>query len=83
MAEVTKTRKPPRPVGKPRKRGELNLFHGYPAELIAEWCCVALLIAHMYKTGLLNRSKAAEKLLRLRRNRLVQTPKWRGWLRHS
>jgi len=30
-----------RPVGRPRKTEKLNMFYGYPAELIAEWCSVA------------------------------------------
>ena len=31
-----------RPVGRPRKTEKLNMFYGYPVELIAEWCAVAV-----------------------------------------
>ena len=69
-----------RPVGRPRKHAELNPFYGYPAPLIAEWCCVALSTAHAYKSGLLKPSKPAAKLFRLHRDRMVLTKEWRGWL---
>ena len=31
---------PTRPVGRPPKHLALNTFYGYPAEPIAEWCCI-------------------------------------------
>lgn len=68
-----------RPVGRPRKAEKLNMFYGYPAELIAEWCSVARSTAYAWKTGSLKRSKPAAKLFRLHRDRLVLTPEWRGW----
>jgi hypothetical protein len=68
-----------RPVGRPRKHPELNMFYAYPAELIAEWCCVALSTAFAYKSGRLKPSKPVAKLFRLHRDRLVLTPEWRGW----
>jgi hypothetical protein len=68
---IRRTRQLKRPVGRLRKHAELNLFHGYPAELIAEWCCVALSTAHAYKSGRLKRGNAAEKLFRLHRDRLI------------
>jgi hypothetical protein len=32
------------------------MFYGYPAQLIAEWCCVALATAFAYKSGRLKSS---------------------------
>lgn len=75
-----KPRVPTRPVGRPRKRPELNIFYGYPAALIADWCCVALSTAFAYKSGRLKPGKAAAKLFRLHRDRMVLTPEWRGWV---
>ena len=68
-----------RAVGRPRKHPELNMFYGYPAQLIAEWCCVALSTAFAYKSGRLKPSKPAAKLFRLHRDRMVLTPEWKGW----
>ena len=72
--------KPRRPVGRPRKHSVINEFYGFPARLIAEWCCVAVSTAQAYKTGRLKPGKSAEKLFRLHRDRLVLTAEWRGWL---
>ncbi len=55
-------RKIARPVGRPRKHEKLNMFYGYPAELIAEWCSVAVSTAYAWKTGSLKPSKPAAKL---------------------
>jgi hypothetical protein len=71
---------PTKPIGRPRKHPELNMFYGYPAELIAEWCCVAVSTAFAYNSGRLKPSKAAAKLFRLHRDRMVLTPEWRGWV---
>jgi hypothetical protein len=68
-----------RPVGRPRNNGQLNMFYGYPAELIAEWCAVAVSTAYAYKTGHLKPSNPAAKLFRLHRDRMVLTPEWKGW----
>ena len=68
-----------RPVGRPRKTEKLNMFYGYPAELIAEWCCVARSTAYAWKTGSLKPSKPAAKLFRLHRDRMVLLPEWKGW----
>jgi hypothetical protein len=35
-----------KPIGRPRKNEKLNVFDGYPAEFVAEWCCVAISTAH-------------------------------------
>ena len=77
--DFPKARQLKRPVGRPRKHAGLNQFYGYPAPLIAEWCCVALSTAHAYKSGRLKPSKPAAKLFRLHRDRMVLTPEWRGW----
>ena len=68
-----------RPIGRPRKNEKLDIFYGYPAELVAEWYCVAISTAHVYKTGRLTPSKPAAKLFRLHRDRMVPTRKWRAW----
>jgi hypothetical protein len=41
------------------------MFYGYPAELVAEWCCVAISTAYAYKTRRLKSSRPAAKLFRL------------------
>jgi hypothetical protein len=56
------------------------MFYGYPAELVAEWCGVALWTAYAYKTGRLKRSKSAAKLFLLHRDRWILPPEWRGWM---
>jgi len=68
-----------RPIGRPRKNGKLNMFYGYPAELIAGWCCVARSTAYAWKTGSLKPSKPAAKLFRVHRDRMVLSPEWKGW----
>lgn len=68
-----------RPVGRPRKTEKLNVFYGYPVELVAEWCSVARSTAYAWKTGSLKPSKPAAKLFRLHRDRMVLTPEWKGW----
>ncbi len=78
--DFRRTRKPQRPVGRPRKHVTVDEFYGYPPKLIAEWCCVALSTAHAYKTGRLKPGRAAQKLFRLHRDRMILTPEWRGWL---
>jgi hypothetical protein len=55
------------------------MFYGYPAELIAERCCVAISAAFAYKSGRLRPRKPAAKLSRLLRDRVVRTAEWRGW----
>jgi len=60
-----KTKQLERPVGRPRKHAETNEFYGYPAPLIAEWCCVAPSTAHAYRSGRLKPSKPAAQLFRL------------------
>ena len=68
-----------RHIGRPRKTEKLNMFYGYPAELIAEWCSVARSTVYAWKTGFLKPSKPAAKLFRLHRDRMMLTSEWRGW----
>jgi len=75
-----KPRVPTRLVGRPRKHPSLSMFYGYPAELIADWCCVALSTAFAYKSGRLKPSKPVARLFRLHRDRLILPDEWRGWL---
>jgi hypothetical protein len=77
---IRKTRKLKRQVGRRRKHFTLNEFYGHPPELIAEWCAVALSTAHAYKTGRIKPGKAARKLFRPHRNRMILAPEWRGWV---
>ena len=66
-----RSRDPTRPVGRPLKPPELNMFYGAPAELIAAWCCVALLTAFAYESGRLKLSQPGAKLFRLHRDRMA------------
>lgn len=66
--------------GRPRKHPQLNMFYGYPADLIAKWCDVAHSTALAYKTGRVKLSKPVMKLFRLHRDRMVMTPERKGWL---
>lgn len=55
--DLSKWRSPRRPrgatraIGRLRKHPELNMFYGYPADLIAEWCCAAPSTEFAYKSG--------------------------------
>jgi hypothetical protein len=51
-----------RPVGRPRKRPELIIFYGYPAEIVAESCCGAPWTAFAYKSGRLNKTRGSPLL---------------------
>jgi hypothetical protein len=77
---IATSRKPNRPVGRPRKHVAVNEFYGYPPKVIAEWCCVAMSTARAYKIGRLKAGRAAQKLFRLHRGRGLLTREWRGWL---
>ena len=46
----------------------LNLFYGYPAELIAEWCAVSRKTAELYKRGVRKPSRQALRLFCLHRD---------------
>ena len=51
-----------RPIGWPRKNDRVNMYSGYPADVIAEWCSIALSTAYAYKTGCLKPSKPEARL---------------------
>lgn len=59
---------------------QFSIFHGYPAELVSEWCCVSLRTAREYKSGARKPTKQAAKLFLLYRDRRVLTTDWRDWL---
>jgi hypothetical protein len=65
------TRKPSAPLG---------IFHGYPADLIAEWCGVSLNTAQAYKAGRRKPSRSVMRLFTLHRDQRVLGPKWKGWV---
>lgn len=71
---------PPGLSDAPRKNRALTIFYGYPAPLIATWCCVSLSTAHAYKSGGLKPSRLATRLFELHRDRRVLGPEWKGWL---
>jgi hypothetical protein len=56
------------------------MFYGYPAEVIAEWCCVGLSTAFAYKSGRLKPGASVQKLFRLHAERRVLTKEWPGWI---
>ena len=71
---IRKCRQLKRPVGRRRNNDGINQIHGYPAALIAEWCCGSVSTAYAYKSGRLKPSKAAAKLFRMHRDRMILTP---------
>jgi hypothetical protein len=74
------TRPPPRT---PRPRGApavFTIFHGYPAELVAEWCGISVATARLYKAGKRKPSRAVSKLFLLHRDRRVLGATWRDWI---
>jgi len=64
----------------PTKPPPLGIFHGYPAELIAEWCGVSLNTAQAYKSGRRRPSRVVMRLFTLHRDRRVLGPSWKGWI---
>jgi hypothetical protein len=58
------------------QRRSLNPFYGYPAELIAEWCCVSVQSAEHYKAGRRKPSNRVLKLFRLQRDGKVLGDAW-------
>ena len=59
---------------------QFTIFYGYPAELVAEWCCVSLRAAKELKAGKRKPSKQVARLFFLHRDRRVLGPEWSGWL---
>jgi hypothetical protein len=59
---------------------QFTIFYGYPAELVAEWCCVSLRAARDLKTGKRKPTKQVAKLFLLHKAERVLTGKWRDWV---
>jgi uncharacterized protein DUF3653 len=69
----------PRRDAPPVPLRSLSIFHGYPAEIIAQWCGVALDTAHAYKAGRRAPSRAVMRLFTLHRDGRVLGARWKGW----
>ena len=59
---------------------QFTIFHGYPAELVAQWCAVSLRTARALKSGKRKPSPTVAKLFLLHRDGRVLTEEWRGWV---
>lgn len=55
------------------------VFYGYPASLIAKWCCVSEDTARRWKNGQRKPSDSALALFALHRDRRVLGPEFTGW----
>ncbi len=58
---------------------KFSIFHGYPPELIAQWCGVTVDTAKLYKAGSRKASRAVLRLFVLHRDGRVLGEGWRGW----
>jgi hypothetical protein len=58
---------------------KFSIFHGYPAELVAEWCGVTVDTAKLYKSGRRKASRAVLRLFTLHRDGRVLGAAWDGW----
>ena len=76
---TTKPRKP-RLLKKP---SVLNMFYGYPAELVAAWCCISIQTAHRYKLNTLKPSQQSVALFRLHADKRIVPRDWVGWKFHD
>jgi hypothetical protein len=56
----------------------VDLFYGYPVELIMDWCCVSYDTAVSLKKGQ-KPSRRVLKLFELHRDGRVLGPEWDGW----
>jgi Phage protein len=61
----------------------LNMFYGYPAELVAQWCCVSIQTAVKYKRNILKPSKQSVALFRLHADKCIVPDDWHGWVFHD
>lgn len=57
-----------------------SVFYGYPADLVAKWCCVTLDVAQDWKSGRVSPSPTELRLFTLYRDRKVLTDGWQGWI---
>jgi hypothetical protein len=55
------------------------LFHGYPAELIAQWCGVDRATATLWKQNKRKASRQALRLFTLHRDGRILGDSWNGW----
>jgi hypothetical protein len=58
---------------------KFSIFHGYPPQIIAEWCGVSLATAKLYKSGRRKASRAVLRLFTLHRDGRVLGSAWKGW----
>jgi hypothetical protein len=56
-----------------------ELCHGYPADLIATWCCVDVQTARHWKSGTRSPSRSAAQLFHLHLNGQVLPADWEGF----
>jgi len=57
-----------------------NVFEGFPAQLIADWCGVSLSTANAYKAGRRRVPRPVLRLWSLYGQRRVLGDEWAGWL---
>ena len=62
-----------------QKERILNLFDGYPVELVQRWCLVGKKTAERYKKGTLLPSRRSVYLFNLHRNQKILGSEWNGW----
>jgi hypothetical protein len=58
---------------------KFSVFHGYPAELIAQWCGVDRATATLWKQNKRKASRQALRLFTLHRDGQILGDAWRGW----
>ena len=68
---------------KSSKQRVLNMFYGYPAELIAQWCCISVQTADRYKRNILKPSKQSVALFRFHADKRIIPGDWVGWKFHD
>ncbi len=64
------------PAARPKT---LSIFYGYPPELIARWCGIAVSSARLYKSGARKPSRTVLRLFTLHRDARVLGPEWQGF----
>jgi len=63
----------------PKRFNTRHLFYSYPAQLVAEWCCVSMQTAYHWKSGIRKPSAQALKLFQLHARGRILTAEWDGW----
>lgn len=59
---------------------KFSVFHGYPAELIAQWCGVDRATATLWKQNKRRASRQALRLFTLHRDGRILGDAWQGWV---